>query len=178
MGSEMCIRDRGYVMIDKKMQKAINDQINNELHSAYLYLAMSAEATSKGLRGSGKWFYVQYQEEMVHVMKFFNYLLEQGVDVELAAIAKPKVGFKSLLGMLEATLKHEQFITKCIHGLMDLAVREKDYATQVLLQWYITEQVEEEANDNEIVGMLRMAGASTGTLLMIDKQLGKREFKG
>lgn len=165
-------------MISKKMQGAINKQINNELYSAYLYLAMSAEATTAGFRGTGKWFFVQYQEEMGHVLKFYNYLLEQGAEVALESLAKPTVGFKSLLSMFETTLKHEQFITKSINSLMDLAVSEKDYATQILLQWYVTEQVEEEASDKEIIGMLKMAGTSTGTTLMIDKQLGKREFKG
>jgi ferritin len=164
-------------MISKKMQNAINKQINNEFYSAYLYLAMSAEATSKGLKGAGTWFQEQYREETGHTLKFYKYLLEQGAEVELEAIAKPKIGFKSLLEMFEATIKHERFITKCINGLMDLAVAEKDYATQILLQWYVSEQVEEEANDNEIVGMLKMAGNSTGTLLMIDKQLGKRGAK-
>jgi ferritin len=165
-------------VIGKKMQKAITKQINNEIYSAYLYLAMSAEAGNKGLKGAGKWFHVQFQEELGHALKLHNYLLEQGVEVEYEAVAKPKVGFGSLLGMFEATLKHERFITRCINDLMDVAVAEKDYASQALLQWYVTEQVEEEANDNEIIGMLKMAGASTGTLLMIDKQLGKREFKG
>jgi ferritin len=164
-------------MIGKKVQKAINKQINNELYSAYLYLAMSAEATNKGLKGAGKWFFVQYQEELGHAQKFHNYLLDQGAEAEYEAIAKPKVGFSSLLAMFEATLKHERFITRSLNDLMDLAVAEKDYASQILLQWYITEQIEEEANDNEIVAMLKMAGASTGTMLMIDKQLGKRESK-
>lgn len=164
-------------MISNKIQNAINKQINNEIYSAYLYLAMSAEATSKGLKGTGIWFQVQYQEETGHALKFYKYLLEQGAEVELEAIAKPKIGFKSLLEMFEATIKHERSITKCINELMDLAVAEKDYATQILLQWYVSEQVEEEANDNEIVGMLKMAGNSTGTLLMIDKQLGKRGAK-
>jgi len=165
-------------MISKKMQKAINGQINNEMFSAYLYLSMSKDATHMGFKGTAKWFFVQYQEEMVHALKFYHYLLEQGSEVELEALQKPKAGFKSLLEMFETTLKHEQFITKCIHDLMTQAVEEKDYATQGLLQWYVSEQVEEEANDNEILGMLKMAGSSGGTTLMIDKQLGKREFKG
>ena len=165
-------------MINKKMEKAINGQINKEMYSAYLYLAMSADATHAGLKGAGKWFHVQFQEEMVHAMKFYNYLLEQGSAVELETLAKPKAGFKSLLAMFEATLKHEQFITQSIHDLMALAIAEKDFASQILLQWYVNEQVEEEANDNEIIGMLKMAGSSGGTLLMLDRQLGKREFKG
>jgi ferritin len=165
-------------MISKKMQKAINGQINNEMFSAYLYLSMSKDAVHMGFKGTGKWFFVQYQEEMVHALKFYNYLIEQGNEVELEALQKPKSGFKSLLEMFETTLKHEHFITKCIHDLMTQAVEEKDYATQGLLQWYVSEQVEEEANDNEIIGMLKMAGNSGGSMLMIDKQLGKREFKG
>lgn len=164
-------------MIGNKMRDAINKQINNELYSAYLYLAMSAEAELKGYKGTAQWFKVQFQEEMEHALKFKKYLLEQGAEVELEAIAKPKVGFKSLLSMFELTLRHEQFITACIGKLMDLAVKEKDYATQILLQWYVTEQVEEEANDSEIIGMLKMAGSSTGALLMLDKQLGKRGAK-
>lgn len=164
-------------MIGNKMQAAINKQINNELYSAYLYLAMSAEAAFKGYKGTAKWFQIQFQEEMGHAMKFKDYLLERGAEVELGAIAQPKAGFKSVLAMFETTLAHERGITKNIADLMDLAVKEKDYASQALLQWYVTEQVEEEASDNEIIGMLKMAGASTGTLLMIDKQLGKREYK-
>ena len=164
-------------MIGNKMRDAINKQINKELYSAYLYLAMSAEVELKGYKGTAKWFQVQFQEEMGHAMKFKSYLLEQGAEVELMAIAKPATGFKSVLAMFEATLKHEKFITSSINELMDIAVKEKDYASQILLQWYITEQVEEEASDNEIIVTLKMAGSSTGALLMIDKQLGKREVK-
>jgi ferritin len=161
-------------MITKKIEKAINEQLNRELYSAYLYLAMSADATAKGYKGAGKWFRVQFQEEQAHALKFYDYLLSQGASVGLDEIKKPKLAWKSLLEMFEATLKHEQFITKSLNGLMDLAVAGKDYATQSLLQWYITEQIEEEANDVDILSMLRMAGSSTGTQLMIDKQLGKR----
>lgn len=162
------------MMISKNMQAALNKQINNEIFSAYLYLAMSAEAAFKGYKGTAKWFQVQFQEELAHAMKLKDYLLERGAEVDMGALAKPKVGFKSVLAMFEATLAHEQEITRSLEALMDLAVKEKDYASQGLLQWYITEQVEEEANDNEIIGMLKMAGTSTGSLLMIDKQLGKR----
>ena len=161
-------------MIAKKMEKSLNEQLNRELSSAYLYLAMSADAVGKGFKGAGKWFRIQFQEEMEHALKLQDYILSQGGLVELAAIEKPKVQFKSLLDMFEVTLKHEQFITKSLNDLMDLAVAGKDYATQSLLQWYINEQVEEEGNDNDILTMLRMAGSSAGTLLMVDKQLGKR----
>ena len=164
-------------MIGKKIEKALNEQLNRELHSAYLYLGMSAQANALGLRGAGNWFYVQYQEETSHATRLYKYLLEQGASVELAAIEKPKAAFSSLLAMVEATLNHERFITQSINELMDLAVSEKDYATQILLQWYVKEQVEEESNDSDLVTMLKMAGNSAGTLLMVDKQLGKRVFK-
>ena len=164
-------------MIGKKIEKALNEQFNRELHSAYLYLGMSAQAHALGLRGAGNWFLVQYQEETGHALKLYKYLLEQGASVELAVIEKPQATFTSLLAMVEATLKHERFITQSVNDLMDLAVAEKDYATQILLQWYIKEQVEEESNDAELVTMLKMAGNSAGTLLMVDKQLGKRVFK-
>ena len=164
-------------MLAKKLSKAINDQINRELFSSYLYLAMSVEATSKGFKGAGVWFRVQFQEELQHALKFQDYLLSQGAVVDLGVIEKPKVGYKSLLEMFDDTLKHEQSITQSLNDLMTLAVDEKDYATQALLQWYITEQVEEEANDNDVLTMLKMAGSSAGTLLMVDKQLGKRGAK-
>lgn len=161
-------------MITKKIEKAINDQIAREMFSAYLYLGMSSHAVSLGFKGAGKWFRIQFQEEQGHALKFYDYLLSQGATVELAAIEKPKVAFKSLMELFGATLTHEQYITKSLNDLMGLAVSEKDYATQSLLQWYITEQIEEEANDSDILSMLKMAGSSAGTLLMVDKQLGKR----
>jgi len=161
-------------MIGKKIQKAINDQINREMFSAYLYLATSAHAANMGYKGAAKWFRVQFDEELAHAKKFYDYILSQGAVVELGSIGKPETGFKSLTEMFEATLAHEQSITKSLNVLMDLAVSEKDYATQSLLQWYITEQIEEESNDTDILTMLKMAGSSSGTMLMIDKQLGKR----
>lgn len=161
-------------MIGKKVRKAINEQINKELYSAYLYLAMSADAELKGFKGAAKWFKIQYQEETGHAMKFMEYLLDQGAAVELGAIEKPPTTFASLLDMFEKTLKHELVVTKCINALMDLAIAENDHASRILLDWYVTEQVEEEKNDNEVITQLKMAGSSTGTLLMIDRQLGKR----
>lgn len=161
-------------MISKKIEKALNEQINREFASAYLYLAMSVAATEKGFKGAAKWFRIQFQEEQVHALKLYDYVLSQGAVVQLEAIEKPKGQYNSLLDMFELTLKHEQYITKSLNDLMHLAVEEKDYASQALLQWYITEQVEEEANDMDVITMLKMAGSSVGTQLMIDKQLGKR----
>lgn len=163
-------------MVGKKMQAAINKQIHNELYSAYLYLAMAAYADVEGLKGAANWFRVQFQEEMVHAMKFFNYLISQGTYVELQAIEQPPSRFKSLLDMYEATLKHERFITQCINDLMELAIAEKDHASQILLQWYVTEQVEEEANPTEIIGQLKLAGKDGSGLLMIDQKLAGRVF--
>lgn len=161
-------------MVSKKIQKAINDQINKELYSAYMYLAMSLDANASGFKGAAKWFRVQYQEETAHATKFMDYLLDQGAAVELGAIAKPPVKFASLLDLFEKTLKHEQTVTKSINALVDLAKAENDHATEIFLQWFVTEQVEEEKNDSEVLGYLRLAGSSAGTLIMLDKQLGKR----
>lgn len=161
-------------MISKKMTDALNKQINRELYSSYLYLAMSACATSMNFKGAGQWFAVQAQEENGHAMKFYKYLLDQGAEVALAAIDQPAGKFKSMPDMFEATLKHERSITEAIHKLMELAVAEKDHATQIFLQWFVSEQVEEEANAAEVVAQLKMIGSSMGSLFMIDHQLGKR----
>ena len=165
-------------MIGKKLQKAVNEQINKELYSAYLYTAMSVDAELKGFKGAGHWFKVQNQEETGHATKFMAYLLDQGAAVELDVIQKPPRTFESLLDMFDKTLKHEKAVTASINSLMDLAKSENDHATQIMLQWFVTEQVEEEKNDNEVLTQLRMAGSSAGTLLMIDKHLGKRGSAG
>jgi ferritin len=162
-------------MLKPKIVEAINVQINKEMYSAYLYLSMSAHSEIIGLKGFANWFYVQYQEETVHAMKFYHYLLSQGEKVKLGAIEQPPSEFASPMAMFEATLKHELFITKSINDLVDLAVTEKDHATQILLQWYVTEQIEEEANDNEIIGKLKLIGDGAG-LFLLDKDLAARVF--
>jgi ferritin len=164
-------------MLKSKVTEALNGQINKEMYSAYLYLAMSAHCESEGLKGFANWFHVQYQEETLHAMKIYHYLLEQGEKVKLGALEQPPAKFASPNAMFEATLKHEQFITKSIDDLMNLAIDEKDHATQIFLQYYVTEQVEEEANDNEIIGKLKMVGDGPG-LFWIDRELGARAFKG
>ena len=163
-------------MLNQKMVDALNGQMSNEFYSAYLYLSMSAASAAMGLKGAANWFMVQYQEEMVHFMKFYNYVLSQGGAVTLAAVKAPPSAFKSLLDMFEQTLKHEQFITQCINELSDLALKEKDHATAVLLQWYVTEQVEEEANDNDVLSRLRLVGKDGNGLFMLDKDLATRVF--
>lgn len=163
-------------MISKKMVQALNKQLNNEIYSAYLYLAMSSYTTYTGLRGAANWFMVQYQEEMVHAMKFYNYVLSQGQHAQLEAIAVPPAEYGTLLSMFEQTLKHEQFITKCINDLMDLAIKEKDHATQIFLQWFVTEQIEEEGNDNDIISQLKLVGDSPQGLMMVDREMAARVF--
>jgi len=158
------------------MVKALNEQINKELYSAYLYLSMSAHSTFVGLNGFANWFMVQYQEEMVHVMKIYDYVNDQGGQVKLMAIAEPPAEFGSPLDMFEKTLKHERFITKCINDLVDLAVKENDHATNIFLQWFVTEQIEEEANDNDIISKLKLVGKEGNGLFMVDKELAARMF--
>ncbi|MGA7826845.1 MAG: ferritin [Geobacteraceae bacterium] len=163
-------------MISKKMVQTLNKQVNNEIYSAYLYLSMSSYTNYIGLKGAANWFMVQYQEEMVHAMKIYDYVNSQGNHAQLTAIAAPPTEFGTLLSMFEQTLKHEQFITNCINELMDLAIKEKDHATQIFLQWFVTEQIEEEGNDNDIIAKLKLIGDSPQGLMMVDKDLAARVF--
>ncbi|QLC50392.1 ferritin [Methanolobus zinderi] len=163
-------------MISEKMTSALNEQINKEMYSAYLYMSMSAHCSNVGLDGFANWFMVQYQEEMTHAMKIYDYLNEQGEKVILEAIEKPPSEFGTVLEMFEATLKHEQFITRSIHELVDLANEEKDYATQIFLQWFVTEQIEEEGNDNEIIAKLKLVGNEGNGLFMLDREMAARTF--
>jgi len=164
-------------MISKKMEKAINEQINKEMFSAYLYLAMATKADMMVFKGTAQWFRVQAKEEWGHAMKFYKYLLVQGATVELQALAKPAVTWNSILEMYVAALKHEKFITASINGLVAQATAEKDNASMIMLQWFVTEQVEEEANATEIIAQLKLVGGSAGGVFMIDHHLGKREAK-
>jgi ferritin len=161
-------------MLSKKMVNAVNSQINKEIYSAYLYLAMASNAEASGFRGATVWLKVQFHEEMVHAMKFYEYLVDQGAGVRLLAIAEPPVTYASLLDVFEKTLAHEQLVTRSINDLMELAIQEKDHATQALLAWYVTEQVEEEKNATEILQTLRMIGDNTSALFLYDKELGVR----
>lgn len=161
-------------MISDEMERALNDQVNKEFYSAYLYLAMSGYCSTLGLPGFAQWMRNQYAEEMIHVNKMYDYILGQGGIIDLTAIDQPPKTFGSPLDVFEKTLEHEQFVTKCIHELMDLAVDERDYATQTFLQWYVLEQVEEEASVNDVLAPLRMMGADKGGLMMIDQKLAMR----
>ncbi len=161
-------------MISEKIQEALNEQVNKEFYSAYMYLAMSAYCNTIGLPGFSNWMRQQYEEESLHVTKMYDYILDQGGRVHLKQIDEPPKEYGTPLDVFEKTLEHEQYVTGLIHKLMDLAIGEKDYATQTFLQWYVTEQVEEEANVNDIVAPLRMVGDDKGGLMMIDQQLAKR----
>jgi len=163
-------------MLSKTMEKALNEQINKEMYSAYLYMAMSADTTHKGLDGFANWFMVQYHEEMEHATRIYNYINDHGGKVALKAIDEPPNTFKDPLDMFKKTLEHEQFITKSINDLVDQAKKENDHATEIFLQWFVTEQIEEEANDNEIIGKLEMVGNQGNGLYMIDRELAQRTF--
>jgi ferritin len=162
-------------MLSKKMEKALNGQINAELYSSYLYLSMSAYFLSQNLKGLAKWMSVQAREENTHAMKIYDYVAERGGKVVLQGIAQPKTDWESALAVYEDTYAHEQKVTAMIHDLANMATSEKDHATAVMLQWFVTEQVEEEANALEAVQKLSMIGDSKGSLLMLDHQMGKRE---
>jgi len=163
-------------MLSKKMAKLFNEQINKELSSAYLYQAMSAYSASIGLKGFANWFQIQVQEEVFHAQKMYNYILEQGEKIILEAIDKPETGFKSPLNLFERTLEHEKKVTASINNLIKSAQEESDMASFIFLQWFVTEQVEEEANANELIDKLKLIGDNGGGLFMIDKELQVRVF--
>lgn len=161
-------------MMNKAVLDAMNAQITHEMYSAYLYLSMSAYFESANLPGFAHWMHVQFEEEQSHALKFYEYILDRGNKVELGAIAKPQVDFKSPVEVFELTLAHEKKVTSLIHGIYDIAAAEKDVASQIFLQWFITEQVEEEKNASDILDMLQKIGSSVGSLYQLDHRLGKR----
>jgi ferritin len=163
-------------MISPKLEKALNDQINAEMFSAYLYLAMVAYFQDKNLSGFANWMTVQNQEETFHAMKFFKYVAERGGRVTLGAIEKPQFEWESPLAAMEAAQKHEAYITGRINDLMNLAIKEKDHATVNFLNWFVAEQVEEEDSVNEVVQKLRMVGSAGGGLFMMDRDMAARVF--
>jgi len=163
-------------MISKKMEKALNDQINAEFYSAYLYLSMEAYFESKNLPGFANWMRVQTQEEVVHAMKMYDYLIERGGRVVLNSIAEPQTEWKSPLVVFEAAYKHEQKVTGLINGLVDLSIKEKDHAANMFLQWFVNEQVEEEKSADEIVQKLKLMADAPGGMYMLDNELAQRVF--
>ena len=161
-------------MLSRKIENAINEQINREMYSAYLYMVMSAKASASGYKGAAKWLMVQYHEEMVHAMKFYEYIADRNGAIKLASIAEPPSEYSTLLDMFQKILLHEQEVTRSINTLMDLAINESDHATQALLSWYVTEQVEEEKNAGEIAQALTMIDDNKTSLFLYDKELGAR----
>jgi ferritin len=163
-------------MLSEKMFEAMNDQIKHEIYSAHIYLAMSAHFMDENLPGFANWMRVQYEEEMFHAFKFYDYIFERGGKVELQTIDQPPTEFDTPLSIFEEALAHEKKVTALIHNLYAIAVEEKDYASQVFLQWFITEQVEEEDSAQELVDTLKRMGDSVNGLFMLDRQLGTRTF--
>ena len=161
-------------MINKAMQDAMNEQINKEMFSSYLYLSMAAYFEDKNLPGFANWMRVQADEEREHAMKFYDFILERGGRVQLKAIEAPKTDWDSNLEVAEEVAAHEAKVTASINDLYELALKEKDYPAQVILQWFITEQVEEESSAAQIVADLKLIEERGTAVLMLDKQLGKR----
>jgi ferritin len=163
-------------MLNEKMLTKLNYQINRELYSAYLYLSMAAYADSEGLSGFANWFKIQAKEEEYHTEKMYNYVNQQGNRVILEAIEQPPKDFSSILGLFEKTLEHEKVVTSLINNLVKMAREENDYATESFLQWYVIEQVEEEANPTDMIQKLKFIGKDGRGLLMLDKELATRVF--
>jgi ferritin len=163
-------------MMSDTMQKAMNEQINAELYSSYLYLSMSSYFTSINLVGMATWMRVQTQEEMFHAIKMYDFVNERGGRAIMKAIAQPPADWKSPLAVFENGWAHEQKVTGLINSLLDLATSERDHATAIFLQWYVTEQVEEESNASGIVNKLRMIGKDASSLFALDQELGQRVF--
>ena len=161
-------------MIAKAMQDAVNEQINKELYSSYLYLSMAAYSEGANLPGFARWMHVQADEERQHGMKLFQHLMDRGGKVQLKAIAAPRTEWKTSLEAFQQVQEHEAAVTASIYALYELALKEKDYPAQVMLQWFIDEQVEEEKNASEIVHQLELIEAKGTAVLMLDHQLGKR----
>lgn len=162
-------------MLKKSMEDALNKQLNAELFSSYLYLSMSAYFETVPMKGFAKWLRLQAEEERAHGMKFYDYIIEAGGSVRLARIEAPKTAWKSAGEVFDQVYDHEQKVTGMIHGLMEAAVKEKDYATQNFLSWFVKEQVEEEANASEIQAQIKMMGDIVGHLFWLDHELGKRK---
>ena len=163
-------------MLSEKLQDALNGQLNAELYSSYLYLSMSAHFQSINLGGFANWMRVQAQEELVHVMKFYDYVNERGGRVTLGPVEGPPTEWKSPLAAFEHAYEHERKVTGLINDLVDMAAEERDHATGGFLQWFVTEQVEEEATADAVVQKLKLVGDAGSGLFMLDQELGLRVF--
>ena len=162
-------------MVSEKIKKAINDQINKEFYSSYLYLAMAAHFDAKALPGFAHWMKLQSAEEWEHGMKFYEYLYEVGSEVELAEIKQPPMKFGTVKEIIEMVHEHEQYVTSSINAIYELSKAEKDPKTEIMLHWFITEQVEEEKNARDILDNLEMSGGTNFGLMQLDRYLGGRK---
>jgi len=163
-------------MIDQRMQEALNKQVNAEIYSAYLYLSMSAHFQSVNLAGFANWMRVQAHEELMHALKFYDYVNERGGRIVLQPVEAPPSHWDSPLAVFEHVYQHEQKVTGMINKLVDLAVEIRDHATNNVLQWFVAEQVEEEASADEVVQKLKLVGDDPSALFMIDRELAQRVF--
>jgi ferritin len=163
-------------MLKKSMQKAINDQINAEIYSSYLYLSMAGHCQANDLNGMANWFRVQAQEELVHVMKFFSYVTDKGGRALLEAVAKPPGDWTSPQDLFQNVLAHEESVTARINKLLEQAAKENDHTTVTFLQWFVNEQIEEEASVRQIIGQLKLMGDSGQGIYLLDRELATRIF--
>ena len=163
-------------MLNKKLELELNKQVNAEFYSAYLYLSMSAFLATKNLSGFSNWMKVQFEEEQFHALKLYQYILDRGGRVELEIIEKPKTKWKNILNVFEEVLAHEEKVTSLINNLVDVAMQEKDHATVNMLQWFVAEQVEEEANVSDILDQLKLIEGKGSGLFMLDREAKQRIF--
>jgi ferritin len=160
--------------MNDKIYKALNDQIKHEFYSSFLYLSIASYFENVPLEGFSKWFRKQAEEEHEHAMKIYDYLLDRNLHVDLQAIEKPDVKFDAIPAIFEAALKHEQKVTHWIHQIYDMAIQEKDHATHVFLQWFITEQVEEEKNAQDNLDQILFIGDDKSALFVLDQNFAKK----
>jgi ferritin len=165
-------------MLTDKMQKALNGQMNAELYSSYLYLSMNAYFKSVNLDGFANWMYYQAQEELEHAMKFYDFICQRGGRVQLAQIEAPPSEWNSPLAVFEDTLAHEQKVTGLINDLVEIANEQRDHASQIFLQWFVSEQVEEEDSVGGVLEQLKLMGEAKGGLFMMDREMAKRRPSG
>jgi len=163
-------------MLKQDVQDAINDQINAEIYSAFIYLSMETYFESISLGGFANWMHVQYQEELSHAERFMHYVYDRGGRVELKAIEAPPISWDSPVAVFEHTLEHERYVSSRIHQLVDLAREYKDHATENMLQWFVEEQVEEEASAEKLLDEVKLIGDAKSGLFMLDRELGRRTF--
>ncbi|MFW2368005.1 MAG: ferritin [Desulforhopalus sp.] len=163
-------------MISQKMNDALNEQVNAEMFSSYLYLSMSAWCSERSLSGFATWMRAQAQEEMFHGMKIYDYILERGGSIELKNIERPEADWSSPLAVAEEVANHEAKVTGLINDLVDVAMAEKDHASNIFLQWFVAEQVEEEASAGDVLERMKMIGDDSAGMFAMDLELGKRTF--